>query len=219
MKYGVLGTGDVGRTLAGRLVELGHEVVLGSRSPDNERALAWAAEAGPRAAAGTFADAAAFGEAVLNGVNGRAALPALDAAGVRNLDGKLLVDVCNPLAFEEGRLRLSPVENDSVGAQIQRAFPGARVVKALNTVNCQVMVDPGLVPGDHQLFICGDDTDAKARAVALVGEFGWPPERVIDLGGIEAARCTEMLMPFWITLMQQFGHAQFNYEIRQGVPS
>ncbi|MGP3998907.1 NADPH-dependent F420 reductase [Streptomyces sp. 8N706] len=219
MKYGVLGTGDVGRTLAGKLVELGHEVVLGSRTKENERARAWAAEAGARAAAGTFADAAAFGQAVVNGVNGRVALTALEAAGAGNLAGKLLVDVCNPLAFEEGRLRLSPVENDSVGAQIQRAFPDARVVKALNTVNCQVMVDPGLVPGDHQLFICGDDEEAKSATVALVGEFGWPPERVIDLGGIATARCTEMLMPFWITLMQKFGHPFFNYEMRQGSAS
>jgi predicted dinucleotide-binding enzyme len=219
VRYGVLGTGDVGRTLAGKLVELGHDVVIGSRTKDNEKALGWAAGAGPRAGAGTFKDAAAFGEAVVNGVTGTAALAALRSVGAEHLAGKLLIDVCNPLSFEEGRLRVSPVESDSVGAQIQRAFPDARVVKALNTVNCRVMVDPGRVPGGHQLFICGDDADAKARTVALLGDFGWPADRVFDLGGIEAARCTEMLMPLWITLMQNFGHADFNYEIRRGSSS
>ncbi|MEU8571280.1 NAD(P)-binding domain-containing protein [Streptomyces pathocidini] len=219
MKYGVLGTGDVGRTLAGKLVELGHDVVMGSRSKSNEKALAWASEAGPRAGTGTFAEAAAFGERVVNAVTGTAALEALEAAGAAHLGGKLLIDVCNPLFFEEGRLRLSPVESDSVGARIQRRFPDARVVKALNTVNCQVMVEPGRVPGDHQLFVCGDSAEAKADAVALLGDFGWPAERILDLGGIESARCTEMLMPFWFTLMRKFGHADFNYEIRHGTSS
>lgn len=123
MRYAVLGTGEVGRTLGGKLVELGHEVTLGSRSKDNPAALEWVEGAGPGAGQGTFAEAAAFGEVILNAVGGRVALAALAAAGAEHLDGKVVVDVSNPMAFEEGRLRLSPVESDSVGEQIQRAFP------------------------------------------------------------------------------------------------
>ncbi|MGX1566080.1 NADPH-dependent F420 reductase [Streptomyces sp. NPDC055506] len=215
MRYAVLGTGDVGRTLGGRLVELGHEVWLGSRTRDNPAALEWAATAGAGADAGTFAEAAAFGEVVVNAVGGRVALAALEAAGTENLGGKVLVDVSNPLAFEEGELRLSPVASDSVGEQIQRAFPHARVVKSLNTVNCRVMVEPGMVPGEHNLFVCGDDAGAKEQVTALLGEFGWPPERVLDLGDIRAARAVEMWLPLWVGLMQKFGHAHFNLELRR----
>ncbi|GAA2242549.1 MULTISPECIES: NAD(P)-binding domain-containing protein [Streptomyces] len=215
MRYAVLGTGQVGRTLGGRLVELGHEVRLGSRTPDNAAAVQWAAAAGPRAGAGTFAQAAEFGEVVVNAVGGRVALAALEAAGAEHVDGKVLVDVSNPLALEEGELRLSPVESDSVGEQIQRAFPRARVVKSLNTVNCRVMVDPGSVPGEHNVFVCGDDPAAKEQVTALLGEFGWPAERVLDLGGIRASRAVEMWLPLWAGLLRTFGHAEFNLEVRR----
>ncbi|EFL30635.1 NADPH-dependent F420 reductase [Streptomyces viridochromogenes DSM 40736] len=215
MRYAVLGTGQVGRTLGGRLVELGHEVRLGSRTADNPAAVEWAAAAGAGASAGTFAEAAAFGEVVVNAVGGRVALAALEAVRPEDLDGKVLVDVSNPLAFEEGELRLSPVESDSVGEQIQRAFPNARVVKTLNTVNCQVMVDPGRVPGEHNVFVCGEDARAKEQVTALLGEFGWPADRVLDLGGIRAARAVEMWLPLWMGLMQKFGHADFNLELRR----
>ncbi|MET9763273.1 NAD(P)-binding domain-containing protein [Streptomyces sp. NPDC006372] len=215
MRYAVLGTGVVGRTLGGKLVELGHEVRLGSRTRDNPAAAEWAAAAGTGASAGTFAEAAAFGEVVVNAVGGRVALAALEAVRPEDLDGKVLVDVSNPLAFEEGELRLSPVESDSVGEQIQRAFPNARVVKTLNTVKCQVMVDPARVPGEHNVFVCGDDARAKEQVTALLGEFGWPAARVLDLGGIRAARHVEMWLPLWMGLMQKFGHADFNLELRR----
>ncbi|MFF4536481.1 NADPH-dependent F420 reductase [Streptomyces aureus] len=215
MRYGVLGTGDVGRTLAGKLVGLGHEVCLGSRTKDNAAAVAWAEGAGPTAQHGTFEDAAAFGEVVLNAVGGRIALTVLRSAGEENLDGKVLLDVSNPLAFEDGELRLSPVESDSVGEQIQREFPRAKVVKSLNTVNCEVMVDPSRVPGEHQIFVSGDDEGAKEQVTALLGEFGWPSDRVFDLGGIRTARATEMYLPLWVNLMQGLGHADFNVEVRR----
>ncbi|MGW7257939.1 NADPH-dependent F420 reductase [Streptomyces sp. NPDC054834] len=215
MRYAVLGTGEVGRTLAGKLVALGHEVTLGSRGKDNPAGLEWAEGAGVRARAGTFAEAAGAAEVVLNAVGGRVALEALEAAGAGNLDGKLIVDVSNPLAFEEGQPRLDPVESDSVGEQIQRAFPHARVVKTLNTVNCQVMVDPGRVPGEHQLFICGEDTGAKEQVTSLLGEFGWPAERVLDLGGIRSARALEMYLPLWLNLYRTLGHPDFNVELRR----
>ena len=215
MRYGVLGTGEVGRTLGGRLVELGYEVTLGSRTKDNPVALEWAMSAGGRAHAGAFADAAAAADVVLNAVGGRVALDALRAAGAEHLAGKVVVDVCNPVSFEDGQLRLDPVESDSVAEQIQRAFPDARVVKTLNTVNCQVMVDPGRVPGEHGLFVCGDDDGAKRQVTELLGEFGWPAERVLDLGGIRSARAVEMLLPLWFGLFQKFGHADFNFEVRR----
>ncbi|MCQ9179822.1 NAD(P)-binding domain-containing protein [Streptomyces sp. IBSBF 2953] len=215
MRYAVLGTGEVGRTLGGELVRLGHSVVLGSRSKDNPAALEWARQAGAGASTGTFAEAAAASEVIVNAVAGRASLTALQAAGAAHLDGKVVLDVSNPLAFEGGEARLSPVESDSVGEQIQRAFPRARVVKSLNTVNSQVMVDPARVPGEHQVFVCGDDEDAKSRVTALLGEFGWPADRVIDLGGIRAARSVEMWLPLWLDLMRRFGHADFNLELRR----
>ncbi|WP_019070980.1 NADPH-dependent F420 reductase [Streptomyces hokutonensis] len=214
MRYAVLGTGEVGQALGGKLVELGHQVTLGSRTKDNPAALKWAESAGAGAGAGTFAEAAAAGEVIVNAVGGRVALAALEAAGAEHLDGKVVLDVSNPLAFEDGRLRLSPVESDSVGEQIQRAFPHARVVKSLNTVNCQVMVDPSLVPGEHQVFVCGEDAEAKARVTALLGEFGWPAHRVLDLGGIESARAVEMMLPLWVNLFRTLGHGEFNLEVR-----
>lgn len=215
MRYAVLGTGEVGRTLAGRLLELGHEVTLGSRTRDNPVALEWATAAAGRAHAGTFADAAAAGEVVVNAVGGRVALDALRAAGAEHLDGKVLVDVSNPLAFDDGQPRLDPVESDSVAERIQRAFPHTRVVKTLNTVNCQVMVDPGRVPGEHHVFVCGADARAKERVTGLLAEFGWPAGRVLDLGGIRSARAVEMYLPLWLTLFRGFGHADFNIEVRR----
>ncbi|MGW3144430.1 NADPH-dependent F420 reductase [Streptomyces sp. NPDC001177] len=214
MRYAVLGTGEVGRTLGGKLVRLGHEVTLGSRTKDNPAALKWARDAGAGASAGTFAEAATAAEVIVNAVGGRVAQAALEAAGAANLEGKVVVDVSNPLAFEEGRLRLDPVESDSVGERIQRAFPHARVVKTLNTVNCQVMVDPARVPGEHQMFLCGEDADAKEQVTALLGEFGWPAQRVLDLGGIQAARSLEMYLPLWMNLLQSLGHADFNVQVR-----
>ncbi|MFD5799608.1 NADPH-dependent F420 reductase [Streptomyces diastatochromogenes] len=215
MRYAVLGTGEVGRTLAGRLVELGYDVTLGSRTKDNPVAVDWATAAGGRAHAGSFSDAAAAADVVVNAVGGRVALDALRAAGAEHLDGKVVVDVCNPVAFDDGQLRLDPVESDSVAEQIQRAFPRARVVKTLNTVNCQVMVAPGRVPGEHNLFVSGDDAGAKRQVTELLGEFGWPAERVLDLGGVRSARAVEMLLPLWFTLFQKFGHADFNFEVRR----
>jgi predicted dinucleotide-binding enzyme len=196
-------------------VELGHEVTLGSRTKDNPVALEWAAAGGERARAGTFAEAAAAAEVVVNAVGGPVALEALRAAGAANLDGKVLVDVCNPLAFVDGEPRLDPVESDSVAERIQRAFPHARVVKTLNTVNCRVMVDPGRVPGAHNLFVSGDDAGAKEQVTALLGELGWPAERVLDLGGLRTARATEMYLLLWLTMLRNSGSPDFNIEVRR----
>ncbi|WP_406208985.1 NAD(P)-binding domain-containing protein [Kitasatospora sp. NBC_01560] len=216
MRIGIIGTGTVGRTLADKLVALGHEVTLGSRSKDNEGALAWAEQAGPNGHNGTFADAAAFGEVVLNATSGTVSLEALRAAGAERLAGKVLVDVSNPLVFSaEGVVSLDPVNTDSVGERIQREFPDARVVKTLNTLSAPLMVEPGRLSGEHNVFVAGEDAAAKAQVVALLGEFGWPADSVLDLGGIQAARGLEMLMPFWLQLMRTFGTTDFNYSFQR----
>jgi len=211
VRYGVLGTGIVGAAIASRLVALGHEVKMGSRAAGNEKAVAWAADAGTSASEGSFADAASFGEIVFNCTSGSGSVDALESAGADNLRSKILIDVANPLDFSGGMPPTLFVSNtDSLGERIQRALPEVRVVKALNTMNCEVMVAPEMIAGDHTAFICGDDEAAKARVRELLGEFGWPSQRVIDLGGIEAARGTEMFLPLWLRLMAAEGSGRFN---------
>ena len=225
MRIAVLGTGVVGRTLAARLDGLGHDVVIGTRDPGATMARTepggfgtapypqWQAEH-PQVRLMSFADAAGFAELLLNATSGAAAMAALVAAGEPGLAGKVLIDVSNPLDFSRGMPpTLDPVNTDSLGEQIQRAFPATRVVKALNTMNCQVMVEPGRVPGEHNAFLCGDDAAAKEAAAELIASFGWPAGSVIDLGDISAARGTEMLMPLWLRLMGSFGHADFNFHV------
>jgi 8-hydroxy-5-deazaflavin:NADPH oxidoreductase len=200
VRIGVLGTGVVGTTIAGKLRELGHDVLIGSRT------------AGENAV--PFADAAAHGELVFNCTNGNASLDALSAAGAENLAGKVLVDVANALDFSQGRPPLVGVSTgDSLGEQIQRAFPEARVVKALNTVNANVMVDPGVVPGEHDLFISGNDEQAKAQVAELLQSFGWPAERILDLGDITAARAQELYVTLWVRLIGVAGGASFNIRV------
>jgi 8-hydroxy-5-deazaflavin:NADPH oxidoreductase len=197
VRIGVLGTGTVGRTIAAKLRELGHDVLVGSRTAGED--------------AVPFADAAAHGELVFNCTAGSASLEALGAAGEENLTGKVLVDVTLPLDFSQGSPpRLFVCNDDSLGEQIQRAFPEARVVKTLNTVNAAVMVDP--IPGTN-LFVCGNDEEAKAQAGKLLQSFGWPADAIIDLGDISNARGTEMYLPLWIRLMGALGTARFNISV------
>jgi predicted dinucleotide-binding enzyme len=217
MQIAVLGTGTVGQTLATKLVSLGHEVRMGSREAGNEKAVAWAQEAGAGASEGSFADAAAFGELIVNATAGAASLDALWAAGAANLNGKVLLDVANPLDFSGGFPPvLSVCNTDSLGERIQNDFPEVRVVKALNTVNSDVMVDPGVVPGSHTLFMCGDDGAAKREVVGLLQSFGWPAEDVLDLGGIDAARGTEMYLALWLRLMGVAGTPHLNVKVVVG---
>ena len=214
MRIGVLGTGAVGEALATKLVELGHDVVMGSRSVGNDKAIAWSRRFPARAGQGSFADAAAFGELVVNATSGVSSLAALRAAGAENLAGKTLLDVANPLDFSAGfPPRLSVVNDDSLGEQIQREFPTASVVKALNTMNCQVMVDPSRVPGEHDVFMAGDDAAAKDEVARLLKSFGWPAAAIIDLGGIGAARGLESYLPLWLALMGSLGTGDFNIHV------
>jgi predicted dinucleotide-binding enzyme len=211
MKIGVLGTGTVGQTIGGRLVELGHEVTMGSRQAGNDKAVAWAAAAGDAAHEGSFADAAAFGEVVVNATNGAASIDALTAAGAENLAGKILVDVANVLDVSGAMPPIVGVgTDDSLAEQIQRAFPEARVVKSLNTMNADVMVHPELVPGDHTVFVCGNDEEAKSHVRHMLGGFGWPHERILDLGDITAARGAELYVALWVRLWGATGTGHLN---------
>lgn len=212
MKIGVLGTGMVGQAIATRLAELGHDVVIGAREATNPKAAQWAERTGGRA--GTFADAAGHGEVVVNATTGVASLAALAATGgAAVLAGKVLIDVANPLDFSGGSARLAIVNTDSLGEQIQRTYPDAKVVKTLNTVTAEVMVHPERVPGAHTIFVAGDDAGAKQAAIALLGEFGWPAERILDLGGIQAARGMEMYLPLWLSTMATLDTFTFNIQV------
>jgi 8-hydroxy-5-deazaflavin:NADPH oxidoreductase len=213
MKIGILGSGMVGSTIGTKLVKLGHDVKMGSRTKDNSKGADWVKTSGPKATQGTFADAAAFGEILFNCTHGMASLEVMKQSGTQNLKGKILVDVANALDFSKGMPpSLSVCNTDSLGEQIQRAFPDVKVVKALNTVNCNLMVNPSLVKGDHDLFICGNDAPAKAQVVDILKNwFGW--KSVIDLGDITAARATEMLLPIWVRLMGLYQSPNFNFRI------
>lgn len=224
MRIGVLGTGMVGRTMSAKLDELGHDIMAGTRDPaalarrtepdamGNPPFAEWQARhQGVRV--GAFAEAAAHGELVVNATSGAGSLDALHAAGEQNLSGKILIDIANPLDFSGGAPTLLFCNTDSLGERIQRAFPAARVVKTLNTVNAHVMVDPGLVAGgEHTMFMSGNDPEAKAEVGTILGDwFGWT--QVVDLGDITAARATEMYMPLWLRLFGQRGDPRFNIAV------
>ncbi|WP_406234592.1 NADPH-dependent F420 reductase [Nocardia sp. NBC_01009] len=215
MKVAVLGTGEVGRRLASKLVELGHAVTLGSRTADNAAATAWAGETG--GAHGTFAEAAADAELVINATSGTVSLAALTAAGAANLRGKIIVDVSNALDFSGGfPPKLVIPEAGSVAEQLQLAFPAARVVKTLNTMNNQLMVDPSRISGRHNVFLSGDDESAKSEVAALLNSFGWTSEQIIDLGALETARSTEPLVLLWVSLHSKLGIEDINYAVVTG---
>jgi len=214
MKIGVFGTGMVGETIGSKLVALGHEVKMGSRTATNDKALAWVKKAGAKASTGTFADAAAFGEMVFVCVAGGGALDAV-RAGAKGLDGKVVVDVTNPLDFSKGMPpTLFVATSDSLGEQIQRELPKSHVVKSLNTINCNVMVEPSRVPGDHDVFVSGNDAGAKTKVRQVLTEwFGWKKENVIDLGDITTARGTECYLMLWLRLWGALGTPDLNVHV------
>lgn len=212
MNIGIIGSGDVGKTLGTALAVKGHAVVVGTR--DAAKLGEWAGKTGGRGRVGSFADAAAHGEIVINATSGRGSLEALQMAGADRLKDKILIDIANPLDFSRGfppSLFISNME--SLGEKIQAAFPAAKVVKTLNTVSAVVMVDPGKVGGgEHDLFVCGNDAAAKAQVTGLLKSwFGW--KHVVDLGDITAARGTEMYLPLWVRLYGKMNMPAFNIHV------
>ncbi len=218
MNIGVLGTGMVGETIATALIEKGHDVRMGSRSANNEKAAEWVKKSKNHASQGDFNHAASFGEILFLCLNGAHAVDAVNSVNSDNVSGKIVIDVTNPLDFTKGmppRLVEGLNNSTSLGEEIQKALPTAFVVKTLNTVNAHVMVNPALVHnGDHSLFICGNDADAKNKVKHfLVDTFGWKPENLLDLGGIQSARGMEAYVPFWVMMMQATGSPMFNIKV------
>lgn len=210
MRIAVLGTGMVGRAIASRLSGLDHDVVVGTR--DVEQTLARGDAEGLRLL--PFGEAGAFAELVVNATNGVNALAALNAVGEENLAGKVLLDLALPLDLSAGLPPTLTVANtDSLGEQVQRTYLSARVVKSLNTVYYEVMIDPSRIPGEHSIFVAGNDSDAKAAVAGILSEFGWPEESIIDLGGITGARGVEMYSRLFFELYQSFGTFDFNIHV------
>lgn len=216
MKIGILGTGMVGETIGSALIAKGNEVMMGSRTKDNPKAIAWAEKNGNKASQGSFEDASKFGEVIFNCTKGEFALDVLKMAGANNLANKILIDITNPLDFSKGMPpTLSIVNDNSLGEEIQKLLPETKVVKALNTLTCNLMVNPNLVGGgDHNIFICGNDADAKTKVSDLLStNFGWKKENIIDLGDITNSRGTEQLLPIWIRLMVSLGTPMFQFKV------
>jgi 8-hydroxy-5-deazaflavin:NADPH oxidoreductase len=218
MKIAILGTGMVGVAVGTKLVQGKHDVMMGSRSANSDGAQKWLQSAGGNSRTGSFAEAAAFGEIVLDCTNGSNSLAALRLAGADNLRHKILIQVGNPLDFSKGAPpSLTVCNTDSLAEQTQREFPETRVVKALNTINCEVMINPERVPGDHVLPICGNDALAKKEVTTRLCEwFGWKPSNIVDLGDITGARGTEMYLPLWLRLWGVLGSPIFNIQIVRG---
>lgn len=225
MNIGVLGTGVVGQTIAGKLAELGHAVMIGTRDAAQTMAhtqpglygqppfSAWIKQ-NPDVRLGSYAEAARHGEVIINATSGTGSLDALRQAGDANLAGKILVDIANPLDFSRGMPpTLTVCNTDSLGEQIQREFPQAKVVKTLNTVTAGLMVNPGqLADGEHHIFLNGNDPVAKAQVADwLTAWFGW--KYILDLGDITTARGTEMYLPLWLRLWGALGTGMLNVRV------
>lgn len=227
MKIAILGTGMVGRIISIKLNELGHSVTIGTRNvantlsnekPDgygNPPFKEWHST-NQAIQLKTFKDAASDAEVIFNCTGGMVSIAALESVGEEILNGKLLIDVANPLDFSQGMPpSLNPANTDSLGEQIQRRFPAVKVVKTLNTMTAYLMVNPSMVKGEHNVFLCGNDNDAKAQTKEILQSFGWKDHLIIDMGDISNSRGTEMLLPLWLRLWNTFGTAEFNFHIQK----
>jgi len=214
-KIAVLGTGIVGDTIGSKLIGLGHTVAMGSRTPNNEKALAFTTKHNGKAIAGTFTDAAAYGQIIFNCTKGIGSIDALTLAGENNLKDKIIVDISNPLDFSKGMPPTLTLSNtNSLGEEIQKTFPSSKVVKTLNTMWCGLMVHPGLLnEGDHNVFISGNDQSAKEEVTEILKSFGWLGKNIIDLGDITSARATEMYLAMWVRMLGVLNTGTFNIKI------
>jgi predicted dinucleotide-binding enzyme len=228
MKIAIIGTGIVGKTIASKLVELNHDVMMGTRNVSDKLASTQTDNYGnppfgewiktnSKVKLGSFAEAAAFGELVVNATNGSNSLTALILAGTKNLAGKVLIDIANPLDFSNGMPpSLLPGLNNtnSLAEEIQKTFPDTMVIKTLNTMWCGLMVNPNLVGnGDHINFISGNNSEAKNKVIKLLNQFGWLDKNILDIGDITGARATESLLPIWLKVMGVTKNGAFNFRL------
>lgn len=213
MRYGILGTGDVACTIGNKLLELGHEVMLGARNVENIKAMQWCDGKGELAKHGTFTDAAQFGERVFNCVRGVHSTEVLKMAGDMNLSGKILIDQTNPYIYKDGHISLDPrwSGTTSLGETNQALMPDVKVVKTLNFICSHLMVSPQQLPDAVTGFYCGNDTEAKVEVARLLTDFGW--KDMMDLGGISMARYTEMLGAFWPAVYNGIGHMNWGFKL------
>lgn len=228
MKIAVFGTGSVGQTIAAKLVGLGYEVMIGTRDV-NEARLRTAADMYGNPGFGTwilsniniklgsFAEAASFGELLINATSGGSSVKAIKSAKSGDLEGKILIDIANPLDFSKGMppsLIPSLSNTNSLGEELQKEFPQTYVVKTLNTMWCGLMVNPGMIGnGDHINYICGNDRSAKEKVKDLLKKFGWKEENLLDLGDITNSRGTEAVLPIWLRVWGATGTGAFNFRI------
>jgi len=228
MKISIIGTGSVGQTIAAKLIELGHSVMIGTRNVTEKLASSakdsygnppfseWH-KSNDKVKLGSFSEAAAFGELIFNATHGGSSLDALKSAGAKNLSGKILIEIANPLDFSKGMPpSLLPGLNNtnSLGEEIQKAFPETKVVKTLNTMWCGLMVNPKMIGGgDHINYLCGNDPGAKEKVKKILKEFGWKDENLLDIGDITGSRATESLLPIWLRVMGVTNTGAFNFRL------
>ena len=216
MKFGVLGTGVVGQTIAGKLSELGHSVLIGTRevAKTSQGTIAEWQKANPKVELVTFGDAAKYTEILVNATSGGGSLDALRTVGTESLNGKILIDIANPLDFSQGMPPTLSICNDSsLGERIQDEFPNVKLVKTLNTMSAALMINPSLLAGDHNVFVNGNDGGAKSAVKDLLIQFGWKSANIIDLGDVTASRGTEMYLPLWLRMFGAFQTPMLNINV------
>ncbi|HJT23098.1 MAG TPA: NAD(P)-binding domain-containing protein [bacterium] len=222
MKIGIIGSGVVAQTLGTKLVELGHDVVLGTRDPkklDEKKNMAgtlneWLKAVNNKAKVVTFKEAAQHGELLINATHGQASVEALHMAEAGQVGPKILIDTANELDFSKGAPQALASSTRSVAINIQNAFPKLKVVKSLNTIAANLMVNPkALKGGDHTIFVAGNDKDAKAKVTDLLKSFGWTD--VMDLGDIQAAHGPEMMMGMWVALYMSLKNGMIGVKIQR----
>jgi 8-hydroxy-5-deazaflavin:NADPH oxidoreductase len=213
-KIGILGTGMVGEAIGTKLIELGYEVRMGSRTANNEKAMAWASKNGSSASTGTFTDAAFFGELIVVCTKGEATLSVARSLSQEQVKGKTIIDISNPLDFSKGMPPFLTPElsnTNSLGEELQGILSGANIVKTLNIVNCQVMVNPGKINGEHTMLVAGNSPEAKNQVTGILKQFGW--KDILDLGDLSGARGMEMMLPVWVRIMISLNNPHFGFKI------
>jgi predicted dinucleotide-binding enzyme len=223
MKVGIIGSGVVAQTLGAKLVELGHDVVLGTRDPkklDEKKNMAgtlneWLASVKNKAKIVTFKEAAAHGEILINATHGQASVDALKMAEADKVGPKVLIETANELDFSKGMPpRALSSQDRSVAINIQKAFPNLKVVKSLNTIGANLMVNPkALKGGEHTMFMSGNDKDAKVKVSEILKSFGWTD--IMDLGPIEMAHGQEMLMAMWVALYSSLQNGMIGIKVQR----